>query len=118
MPIFITQGRYTHEAIKGMVARPEDRAEALSRLFAKAGGRLIGFYLTFGEYDFLTIAEVKSETQMAAVLLAGASHGRGPHNRTNPAPGPAGAKGAFAGPPRPAPSLRSARRTPAPPIGG
>jgi uncharacterized protein with GYD domain len=96
MPIFITQGRYTHEAIKGMVARPEDRAEALSRLFAKAGGRLIGFYLTFGEYDFLTIAEVKSETQMAAVLLAGASHGGVTNMRTTLGLTPAEAKGAFA----------------------
>jgi hypothetical protein len=52
MPIYITQGRYTREAIKGMIVKPEDRAEAISRLIAKVGGRLIGFYLTFGEYDF------------------------------------------------------------------
>jgi len=39
MPIFITQGRYTREAIKGMVVKPEDRAEAISRLLSKAGGR-------------------------------------------------------------------------------
>src|SRR5262245_51655057 len=75
MPIFITQGRYTREAIKGMVIKPEDRAEAVSRLFAKAGGRLIGHYLTFGEYDFLVIAEMPSQTQMAAVLLAVGSGG-------------------------------------------
>ncbi|MDF2974090.1 MAG: hypothetical protein K0R61_4540, partial [Microvirga sp.] len=28
MPIFITQGRYSRDAIKGMIANPEDRAEA------------------------------------------------------------------------------------------
>ena len=28
MPLFITQGRYTHDAWKGMIAKPEDRAEA------------------------------------------------------------------------------------------
>ena len=70
MPTFITQGRYTREAIKGMVVKPEDRAEAISRLLSKAGGRLIGYYLTFGEYDFLVICEAPGETQMAAVLLA------------------------------------------------
>ena len=48
MPIYITQGRYTREAIKGMTLRPEDRAEALSRLMSKAGGRVIGYYVTFG----------------------------------------------------------------------
>jgi uncharacterized protein with GYD domain len=96
MPIFITQGRYTRDAIKGMVTRPEDRAEALSRLFAQAGGRLISFYMTFGEFDFLTIAEVGSETQMAAILLAGASHGGVTDMRTTLALTSVEAKGAFA----------------------
>ena len=28
MPLFITQGRFTQDAMKGMLAKPEDRAEA------------------------------------------------------------------------------------------
>lgn len=96
MPIYITQGRYTREAIKGMTMRPEDRADAVSRLLAKAGGRLIGYYFTFGEYDFLTIAEAPSETQMAAVLLAAAGGGGVTGLRTTLALSAAEAKGAFA----------------------
>jgi hypothetical protein len=38
MPIYITQGRYTRDAIKGMIVRPEDRADAVSRILSKAGG--------------------------------------------------------------------------------
>ena len=76
MPIYITQGRYTREAIKGMIVRPEDRADAVARLLSKAGGRLLGYYLTFGEYDFLCIFEVASDTQAAAALLAAASRRR------------------------------------------
>jgi len=76
MPIYITQGRYTREAVKGMIVKPEDRADAVGRALAKAGGRLIGYYVTFGDYDFLTIAEAPSEIQMAAVLLAAAGGGR------------------------------------------
>ena len=57
MPIYITQGRYTREAIKGMIVRPEDRADAVSRLLSKAGARMMSLYFTFGEYDFLLIAE-------------------------------------------------------------
>ena len=57
MATFITQGRYTREAIKGMIVKPEDRFEALSKHAARAGGRVIGYYLTFGEYDFLSIIE-------------------------------------------------------------
>ena len=44
MPIYITQGRYTREAIKGMIVKPEDRADAVSRLMSKAGGRLIAYF--------------------------------------------------------------------------
>jgi hypothetical protein len=32
MPIYITQGRYTRDAIKGMIVKPEDRADAVVRL--------------------------------------------------------------------------------------
>jgi uncharacterized protein with GYD domain len=96
MPIFITQGRYTREAIKGMIIRPEDRADALGRMLSKVGGRLIGYYMTFGEYDFLTIAEAPSETQMAAVLLAAGSSGGVSDLRTTLAMTSVEAKGAFA----------------------
>jgi uncharacterized protein with GYD domain len=96
MPIFITQGRYTREAIKGMIVRPEDRIEALSRHMAKVGGRVHSYYLTFGEYDFLTIIEAPGETQMAAALLAAASAGGLTDLRTTLAMTSTAAKGAFA----------------------
>ncbi len=108
MPLYITQGRYTREAIKGMVVRPEDRAEAVSRLMSKAGGRLIGYYLTFGEYDFLLIAEMPSETQMAAALLAAGSGGGVSDLRTTLAMTSVEAQGAFAAASDLAPSFRSA----------
>jgi uncharacterized protein with GYD domain len=96
MPTYITQGRYTREAIKGMIVKPEDRAEAVSRLLAKAGGRLIGLYFTFGEYDFLLISEASGETQMAAALLAAASGGGVTDLRTTVAMSTIEAQGAFA----------------------
>jgi uncharacterized protein with GYD domain len=96
MSTFITQGRFTREAVKGMIVKPEDRAEAMSRHMAKAGGRMIGYYLTFGEYDFLTILEAPSETQMAAALLAAAGSGGVTDLRTTLAMTSIEAKGAFA----------------------
>jgi uncharacterized protein with GYD domain len=96
MAIYITQGRYTREAIKGMIVRPEDRYEALSRHVARAGGRLVSYYLTFGEFDFLTIIEAPGETQMAAVLLSAAGSGGITDLRTTLAMSSVEAKGAFA----------------------
>ncbi len=96
MPTYITQGRYTREALKGMVVSPEDRADAVARLLAKAGGKLIGYYLTFGEYDFMVIAQAPGETQMAAVLLAAGSGGGVTGLKTTLAMTSIEAKGAFA----------------------
>ena len=96
MATYITQGRYTREAIKGMIVKPEDRFEALSKHAARAGGRVIGYYLTFGEYDFLSIIEAPSETQMAAALLAAAGSGGVTGLRTTLAMTSVEAKGAFA----------------------
>jgi uncharacterized protein with GYD domain len=111
MPIYITQGRYTREAIKGMIVKPEDRADAVARLLSKAGGRLIGYYLTFGEYDFLAIAEAPSETQMAAILLAAASGGGVTGLRTTVAMTSVEAKGVFAAASDLVPGFRSAGGT-------
>jgi len=108
MPIFITQGRYTREAVKGMIVKPEDRADAVGRLISKAGGRLVGHYFTFGEYDFLCIAEAPSETQMAAALLAAASSGGVTDLRTTLAMTSVEAKGAFAAASDLAPGFKSA----------
>ena len=108
MPIFITQGRYTRDAIKGMIVKPEDRADAIGRLLAKAGGRLIGYYLTFGEYDFLCIAEAPSDMQMAAALLAAGSSGGVTDLRTTVAMTSIEAKGAFAAAADLAPGFKAA----------
>ncbi len=108
MPIFITQGRYTREAIKGMIVKPEDRADAVGRVMAKAGGKLIGYYLTFGDYDFLCIGEMPSETQMAAVLLAAGGGGGITGLRTMLAMTSVEAKGAFAAAGDLAPGFKSA----------
>ena len=96
MTIYITQGRYTREAIKGMIVKPEDRADALSRALSKVGGRLIGYYVTFGEFDFLAICEAADEPHMMAVLLAAAGGGGVTDLRTTVALTSTEATGAFA----------------------
>ncbi|GEP02334.1 GYD domain-containing protein [Methylobacterium oxalidis] len=74
MPLFITQGRFTTQAVRGMMATPENREEALRELIEASGGTLRGYYFTFGEYDFLTISEGSVEG-MASGLIVGAATG-------------------------------------------
>ncbi|MDP2294380.1 MAG: GYD domain-containing protein [Pseudolabrys sp.] len=111
MPVYITQGRYTRDAIKGMLIKPEDRALEISRLLGKVGGKLIGYYVTFGEYDFLVIAEAPDNTQIAAVLLAAGSGGGVTDLRTTVAMTSIEGKGAFAVASDLAPSFKSAGGT-------
>jgi uncharacterized protein with GYD domain len=75
MPVFITQGRFTQNAIKGMLAKPEDRSESVGQLFAKAGGKLLGYYMVFGEYDFMVISEGPIEGAATASIVAAAGGG-------------------------------------------
>ena len=75
MPIYISRGRFTSDAVKGMLAKPENREEAVSKLFGSVGGRLIGWYLTFGHHDWLVIAEFPDEKAAASAILAAAAGG-------------------------------------------
>jgi uncharacterized protein with GYD domain len=75
MPIYISRGRFTSEAIKGMLAKPENRQEAVAKLFQSVGGKLIGWYLTFGRHDWLAIGELPNERAAASAILAAAAGG-------------------------------------------
>ena len=75
MPIYICQGRYTANALKGMTTKPEDRSQTVRKLFKDGGGKLISWYLTFGEYDWMVIAEMPNERAMLSSVIAAAEGG-------------------------------------------
>ena len=75
MTIYISRGCYSATAIQGMMAKPEDREAAVSKLFEKAGGKLLAYYVTFGEYDWLLIGEFPNEKKLASAILAAAAGG-------------------------------------------
>ena len=75
MTIYISQGRYTATAIRAMTAKPENRSEAIAEMLAAAGGRLIGWYLTLGRYDWLIIAEAPDERTLVSAVFAAAAGG-------------------------------------------
>ena len=75
MAIYISRGRFTSAAIKGMLAKPENREEAVANLFKSVGGKLIGWYLTFGHHDWMAIGEFPNEKAAASAILAAAAGG-------------------------------------------
>ena len=78
MPLYIAQGRFTRDAVKGMLQTPESRTESVARLFEMVGGRLISWYMTTGDYDWIVIVEAPSpEVTVAAAIAATGGGGVG-----------------------------------------
>ncbi len=63
----VTQGKFTGSHIKGLIEAPEDREPAIRKLVEAAGGKLVSFYFTTGDHDFMLVAEAPdAESLMAA----------------------------------------------------
>lgn len=75
MPTYIVQGRYSPDAIRGMLETPEDRAHAVSKLVEGAGGRLLSYYVTFSDYDWLLVCESPGEQATAAAIITALAGG-------------------------------------------
>src|SRR6478609_3627180 len=69
MPIYILRGRYSSEALKGMIASPEDREAAISKVVEKAGGKLLSYYVTFGEDDWLVIMDCPNDEVALTIAI-------------------------------------------------
>src|SRR2546429_9678347 len=75
MPLYMSQFAYTPQAWAALTKKPENREEAFRALLEKLGGRLVGFYNSFGDYDGVIIYEAPDETTAAATVLAAISPG-------------------------------------------
>jgi uncharacterized protein with GYD domain len=71
----ITRGRFTHDYAKGLVAAPEDREPVVKKLVESVGAKLINFYFTTGDSDFVLISEGDDAESIIAGLLATAAAG-------------------------------------------
>jgi uncharacterized protein with GYD domain len=75
MPIYISRGRYSSDSMKKLVANPQDRSDSVKKLVEAAGAKLLHFYVTLGQYDFLVISEAPSAREASAAIVAAASTG-------------------------------------------
>jgi uncharacterized protein with GYD domain len=75
MPTFIAQGRFTRDAVRGMTSTPEDRTESVAALLDSLGGRMISWYLTSGEYDWMIVAEAPSQDVVVAASIVATGGG-------------------------------------------
>ena len=66
----VTRGRFTHDYAKGLVGAPEDREPVVHKLIEGAGGKLVSFYFTTGDSDFMVISEANDAESLVAAFLA------------------------------------------------
>ena len=74
MNTYITLMKLTDQGAKDLKEAPKRIEEGL-KAFEKMGGKLIGFYATLGEYDYIAIGEVPSDEAGTAFNLALSSQG-------------------------------------------
>ena len=76
MALYMYQAAYTSESWAAQVKNPQNRVEAVGRQACEAvGGKLVGGWLCFGDYDLVIIADVPNVESMAAIALAIAAGG-------------------------------------------
>jgi uncharacterized protein with GYD domain len=71
----VTRGRLTQDYAKNLLAAPEDREPAVRKLIEAVGGKVLNFYFTTGDSDFLLISEVNDAESIIASLLAASAAG-------------------------------------------
>lgn len=74
MAYFLLQAAYESEAWAAMVAKPQNREDAVREGIEKLGGRIYGLWFGFGEYDIVSILEMPSIIEMTAFSMAAASN--------------------------------------------
>ena len=75
MPLYVTLGKYTAEAMKNIHEVPE-RFQQNTKLIESKGGKLIAVYGLMGAWDILAITEFPDEKRAMSALLTVGKAGR------------------------------------------
>ncbi len=76
MPLYMYQAAYTPESWAAQIKNPQNRVETVARKVCKAaGGKLVGGWLCFGDYDLVIIVDAPNNQSMAAIALAAGAGG-------------------------------------------
>lgn len=72
----MVQFSYVSRSIKSMVTRPDvDHAAQASAMVASVGGKLLGYWYAFGEFDGVVLMEAPDNRVAASVAMAIGSTG-------------------------------------------
>lgn len=84
MACYLFQCAYTPEALATLIKKPQDRIEVVRKLIEKLGGKVIGGWFCFGEYDVCLVSELPDNVSAAAFAISAAAGGALKANKTTP----------------------------------
>jgi uncharacterized protein with GYD domain len=84
MPHYLIQAAYTPEAVQALVKNPHSRTEIVRSAVEHMGGKLVGNWASFGDYDTIVIVEMPTNVDAAAIALAVAGGGSCKAVKTTP----------------------------------
>ena len=84
MADYLMQISYSAAAWAAMIESPENRVEAVRNVVEKLGGKLGGFWMSFGDQDLVGILEMPDNVSVAAFAMAISAGGACKDVRTTP----------------------------------
>ena len=70
MPLYLGRFSYTSDAMKALLSQPQDRSVAAREVAESLGGKLLGFWYAFGEFDGVFLMEAPDNASAAALAMA------------------------------------------------
>ena len=84
MALYLFQAAYTPEALAALIKKPENRVAIVTKAFEKLGGKVIGGWFSYGEYDVVLVTELPDNVSAAAFAVSAAAGGGLKANKTTP----------------------------------
>jgi uncharacterized protein with GYD domain len=82
MPLYMTQFAYTPQAWSALAKNPADRRAGINAAAEKVGGKLVGLYYTFGDYDGIVLFEAPDDAAATGLLIGVVAPGHVSRTRT------------------------------------
>jgi uncharacterized protein with GYD domain len=69
MPQYLGRFSFSTDAVRALVQSPQDREGAAREVVEALGGRLLGFWFAFGEFDGVFVVELPDNATAASLAM-------------------------------------------------
>ena len=84
MSHYLVQAAYTSEAFQSLIKNPQNRSDVIRAAVEHLGGKLVSGWASFGDYDTISIIDMPSSVDAAAIAIAVAAGGSCKAIKTTP----------------------------------